>query len=157
LADSLVGDQLAGDVAASPAEAFRAFDAAVETLEPADIKAAFAKDWSGSGPLLLAVTPDPVDPAALKTAWNEAQPAAPRAEASTRSPAKPWASADFGRPGRVVRRETVQGAAFVRLAFDNGVVVNFKPTKFAADSITVRVRLGRGRRGLARRDYAPAV
>ncbi len=159
LAQSLVDDVLAKDVVPSPEEAFRAFDAAAETLEPADVKAAFAQDWSGSGPLLVAVSPDAIDAEALKTAWNQAQaqPQPALADASKPAAAKPWSYTDFGQPGRVVRHETVAGADFVRLTFANGVVVNFKPTKFSANSVLVRVRFGHGRRGLPKGSFTTAT
>jgi zinc protease len=147
LASDLIESRLDHDVFATPAEMFRAFDIAVEDVTPAEVKAAFAKDWSGAGPLLFASSPEPLAPDAFKAAWNEPAAGAPATQAAATN-TNPWAYTDFGRPGRVVRRETFTSPDFVRLTFQNGVVVNFKSTKFAADSVLVHVRFGSGRRGL---------
>ena len=168
LAADLMDSELDHDVFASPAERFRAFDDAVEGLAPGEVLTAFKRDWSGAGPLLIADGPTPPDEQALRLAWDtdeatalasaatvEEAPlaAAPGAPARTAA----WAYTDFGRPGRVVERQVFKAPDFVRLTFANGVVVNFKATKFAADSILIRVRFGHGRRGLASADVATAM
>lgn len=171
LASDLMDSELDHDVFASPAERFRAFDDAVEGLTPAEVLAAFKRDWSGAGPLLIADGATPPDEKALRLAWDadEASSVAPAtsagalldgarpAAASVPAKSTAWAYSDFGRPGHVVERRVLTAPDFVRLTFSNGVVVNFKSTKFAADSVLIRVRFGHGRRGLASADIATAM
>ncbi|MBU4433735.1 MAG: SIMPL domain-containing protein [Alphaproteobacteria bacterium] len=51
-----------------------------------------------------------------------------------------WAYADFGPAGRVVSREVISAPDFVRLTFENGLVLNFKQAPFASNQVTVTVR-----------------
>ncbi len=139
----------------SPNEAFFAFDAAVETITPEDVRLAFARDWSGAGPLLSIQSPQPPAPEALKAAWEEdaARPPPPPAPAAT---ALTWAYADFGKSGRVKSRTVMKDPDFVRLVYANGVVMNFKHTDFKKEDVEVRVRFGAGRREIAGDDYFAA-
>lgn len=158
LATAIATDMLNGDVSASPAERFRAFDEAVEQLGPDEVKAAFQKAWSGSGPLITVIMPKAPTPELVRTAWaeGEAAPLPGRAPTSVAVQAQ-WAYNDFGRPGRVVQRDAYPGPDFVRLRFANGVVLNFKHTSWEANSVTIRVRFGSGRREIAKDDYIPAL
>lgn len=156
---------LAGDIATrllehgivvTPREAFRSFDMVVETLTPSDIAAAFTHDWSGAGPLLVSIGHEPIPAEALRTAWRMPQTQVANA-APVQAKEPVWAYPSFGKPGHVVHREAISTPDFVRLTFDNGVIVNFKPTKFKADAVDVRVRFGSGRRGLAKGQYPTMV
>jgi zinc protease len=155
LANGFAQKALAKEIILSPNEAFFAFDAAVETLTPEDVRQAFAQDWSGAGPLLSIWAPRPPSAEALKAAWDEdaARPAPPAA-AAARAPG--WAYADFGRSGRVRTRAVLKDPDFVRLVYSNGVVLNFKPTDFKKDDVEIRVRFGAGRREIAGDDLFAA-
>jgi zinc protease len=156
LAAEISEKALDGGVVATPAEAFRDYDTAVETLTPAEVTQAFRKDWSTGGPLLFVVSPNPPSPEEVRRAWaeGEAAPAPGRAKAED---APSWAYHDFGPAGRVVSREPHPGPGFVRFRFANGVVLNFKQTAFTADSVSVRVSFGAGRREIPSPDYVASV
>ena len=136
LAARLARDVARGDTPQTPAEAFRAYDTAVETLTPDEVKSVFQKDWSGGGPMLTVLSPMP-----------------PAADEVRRA----WAYRNFGKPGSVVARDASLAQGVIRLRFANGVVLNFKQTAFEADSVVVRVQFGAGRREIANEDYFAAV
>ena len=156
LATQFVDSALQGDVLSTPAEKFRSFDTAIGDLTPLDIKAASQKDWSGTGPLLAAIGPHPPEATTLRAVWDRGQTTA-RAAPYVDPKVATWAYADFGRAGRVVKREAFPAADFVRMSFANGVILNFKKTGFEAQSVDVRVRFGAGRRETPNRDYFSAV
>lgn len=151
LAQMLVESGLTGAVIPSPREAFRAYDQAVEDLTPADVKAAFARDWSGDGPLVTVVSPSALQPTALAEAWAQDQAAPVLAQYKDPEVVK-WAYASFGKPGAVARREVEAVGGFVRYTFGNGVVLNFKHTGLERGEVLVDVRFGRGQADIANRD-----
>jgi len=51
----------------------------------------------------------------------------------------------FGQPGKVVKDEYVADLDVHLARFGNGVRLNFKPTAFEADTVTVTVRVGNGK------------
>jgi len=152
LAQDIADALTVGDMVKSPGETFRAYDTAVEGMMPDDVKASFSKDWSGAGPLVVVLDPKPPAAEEVRRVWA-ADKAAP-APAPPQDPATPiWPYDNFGKPGAVTSREDFPKQGFVRFRFANGVVLNFKQTSFEADSISVRVRFGAGRREVARSDY----
>ncbi len=155
LAVLIADKEAAGDVVASPTEAFRAFDAAVERISPRDVADAFAKDWSGGGPLIMLSTEDPVSPDAVRQALETGGRAPPDAAARP-AKAAAWAYAAFGTRGAVVKREAIASPEFVRVTFENGVVLNFKHTDFERDAVKVHVRFGAGRREIPDRKRVAA-
>ncbi len=52
----------------TPREGLRAFDVLMEDTGPATVRAAFARDWSGWGPLAPVSSPKPLSEAAVRTA-----------------------------------------------------------------------------------------
>lgn len=54
----------------SPREGLRVFDMMMEDTTPADVRAAFARDWAGWGPLAPVSAPKPLSAEALKTAMT---------------------------------------------------------------------------------------
>jgi zinc protease len=96
-----------------------------------------------------------VSPQAVRQTWNEAQrdrldvvPKAAKAAA--------WAYTGFGSSGRVAKRETIATPGFVRVTFDNGVILNFKHTDFERDQVKIRVKFGAGRREIPPRELVAA-
>lgn len=153
LADGILTMLLKGYAEPSPAESFSAFDDAVEDMTPADAQAAFRRDWSGAGPLVNVVTPTAIDAGQVRQAWLSADHSTVAKPAPA---AQAWAYGEFGKPGKVVRRQVVAGADFVRLTFANGAVVNFKHADFERDNVSVRLTFGDGRAGLAPADFFAA-
>ncbi len=155
LADSLVGSALTHKVVTDPAGQLYAYDLAVEDLTPDDIKAAFAADWSGSGPLLAMTAPKPASRDALLAAWTQGAGESIKGAYADRA-ALTWGYPDFGKPGKVVQRSVIADPGFTRLLFANGLIVNFKQTGQEANKVEVRLNFGAGRREIDDRDLFAA-
>lgn len=155
IASDLAARAVNNQLSSSPADALYAFDLAVEDMTPEDVKARFAADWSGAGPLLSMTGPKPPTKETLAAAWT-------RGEGHVLSEryadqAKPlWGYDRFGKTGRVVDRDTIDNPGFTRLKFSNGLILNFKSTKITPNKVEVRVRFGAGRRQIADADYIVA-
>jgi zinc protease len=156
IADELADSDLRGEIFPSAFEAWRAMDVAIEGVTPERLKAAFVKDWSGAGPYLTMASPSPPQDEALKAAWAAAGGGADPARATEEKLAA-WGYSNFGRAGKIVRREVFHDPEFVRLTFANGVVLKLMHTGFDRDQTEVRVRFGSGRREVANGDFNFAV
>jgi zinc protease len=131
------------------------YDAVVASIDADDVRDDFARTWNGSEPLISVVMPQPPDKEAVRAVWQQVTTAAPPI-ARTDEPEATWAYADMGIPGRVVSREVIAKPEFTRVRFDNGLVLNVKSAAFTRDLITMAVRLGDGRAGVANADYQTA-
>jgi len=151
LAELLTDSALSGRVMQSPEDTMRSFETAVAGITSADIKRAFERDWSGNGPLLVAVAPKAPAKQELLAAWNSNERAAPLAAYADRAQPQ-WLYTDFGTPGTVTSRATIADPGFVRLTFANGTVLNFRRTDFEASAVDIRLRFGQGERVLAKSD-----
>jgi zinc protease len=156
LASTIIAQEADGSVSASPDEYARVFERAVANMTPETLRRRAAQDWSGNGPLIVLTAPEAPATTELVSAWTRAQASPTPGQFVAAKPAT-WAYTRFGRPGRVARRQVITPPGFVRLTFDNGVVVNFKQTAFAQDRVNVRVRFGAGRSGLAPQDLFTAT
>ncbi len=155
LADSVLDLVLSGRVLAEPRQALRAYDIAVENLSVADVRATFAEDWRGAGPVISIVSPSPPTSEAIRAAWLDVEGGNGLASYADRKDSD-WGY-DFGRPGVVAVRQTDGGGQFVRIQFRNGVRLNFKQTTFAANSVNLAIRFGDGRRAIESRQYLVAA
>lgn len=155
LANDIVAKALVGDVVTSPADAIYAYDLAVEDMTPDDVKASFAADWSGSAPLLVMTGAKPASREALMAAWTRGVGETPQARYADRA-AQTWGYTNFGKAGKVVRREVVADPGFTRLRFANGLVLNFKQTAQEPNKVEVRLNFGAGRREVEDSQYAAA-
>jgi len=156
LAAGLMAKALAGQVVRTPAASFYVFDHAVEDASVEEVRAAFAEDWAGSGPLLSMTAVEPPTGEALLAAWNDAATTLSNSAADTRVTNAVWGYRDFGRAGKVVERKTIDDPGFVRLRFANGLILNFKQTKAQPNKVEARVNFGAGRREIADQDNAIA-
>jgi zinc protease len=156
VADQIVEAALEGRTFQHPAEAMRTFELTVAGIASEDVKRAFQADWDGNGPLLSATAPAAPAPAELVAAWTANEQAVPLAAYADRGTSE-WLYHDFGKPGRVDRRESFADPGFVRLHFANGTILNFKQTKLQQGGAEIRVRFGHGERGLDARSRTPAA
>jgi zinc protease len=156
LAGDLTETVLDHDLITTPSEDFWAFDAAVETITPRDVLAAFKRDWSGAGPLFSMFGPAPAAQA-VRAAWDQAE-ASPAPDPAPAAPARSlhWAYADLGHAGRPKARIELKNPDFVRVTFDNGVVLNFKHTDFERHNVEVSIRFGAGRREIPNDQFMTA-
>lgn len=159
LADALLnsepGHGLDGAGFAAPAEVVRIFDLVASGMTPERVSAAFRTDWPGAEPLIAVAMAAPPSERAVRGAWRAASRRVPPPP-STAPVSDAWAYGDFGPPAEPVSREEIAAPGFVRLAFANGLVVNFKSAAFTRDNIQIAVRFGDGVRELDPADQNPA-
>lgn len=152
----LLAAQFEADLPFISAEAeLSLFNRIVERATPEEFRARLEAAWSGDGPFITLAEPDPPPKEAVLAAWSagrDADVAAGPALASS-----DFAYVSFGTPGRLVRRETVADLQFVRLHFQNGLVVNFKPMRDVGEEVHLSLRIGEGRIHLPREDRAYAA
>ena len=155
IADEVVGSFSEDEVVTSPAQDLALFEEIVKGLTAAEVSTALKQVFAGSGPLLFAASPQPIEggEATLLTALADARKVAVNPLPAPAQIAWPYAS--FGAPGKVVEQRTVDdlGATFVRFA--NGVRLTIKPTKFRDDEVLVRANVGRGLIDLPRDRQSP--
>ena len=156
VADDIVSTLSTPEVETSPAEDLALFNAAVLGLSPAAVNTAIAAAFAGSGPLVFIATPTAIEggdkAASLALAAAEA---APIAAPSVRE-AVGWPYQAFGPPGEVAARTEAADLDTTFVRFANGVRLTIKPTKFRADQILVKARIGGGRRDLPTDHATPA-
>lgn len=153
LATEIAFQELAGEAVMTPAQSMRAFNQVVEGLAPADLRAAWRGGWSGAGPFIAVVTPQAPPRDVILAAWNRGA-GAPSAVAVKSAVMPQWAYAAPGAPGKVVSRQVLNDPDFVRLRFANGVLLNFRQTRFDKGMAQVRVDFGHGREELGTRSVA---
>lgn len=132
------------EVVTSPVQDLALFDEIVAGLKADQVSKAMKAAFSGSGPLLFAGSPKPIEggEATLLAALADSQ------KVAVTPPAAPskitWPYASFGPPGKVAEQQKIEdlGATFIR--FENGVRLTLKPTQFRDDEVLVRVNVGRG-------------
>lgn len=151
LASGLAYSLAGGETAMEPREILRMFNQAVAGLDPAKLRAAWNADWAGAGPLIAMVAPSPPPREALLAAWNRNQQGDLVAQAPAVASAAQWAYGMFDAPGVVASRETFAAPDFVRLRFDNGVILNFKQSQAAAGQAELAIDFGGGREELGPR------
>jgi len=155
LAEQIAASEIEGGPFLHPSEAVRLYELLTAGTTPADLKAAFQSDWSGSAVILAALSPTPVAKDDLLAAWkgNEGAAALPAfADAGNAD----WAYWDFGKRGKLAKKERVADGGFTRYRFRNGTLLSVKPTAFKSGDVEIRVRFGDGERGLDPASRAPA-
>ena len=146
LATSLVSSLNDREVFTHPAADLALYKSALEKITPADCLAGLRAAWPDTG-RYVSVTGNALIPAAeanaqLTSAYAKSAAiavAAPAAEIDTA-----WAYTDFGAPGTVTSRKTVDDLGITLITFANGVRLNLKSTDFEASRIRVNVRIGDG-------------
>lgn len=144
IADQIFWTVHNNDVLMSPQQNLAAFEAAVRGYDGATAGQVARTLFTGSGPLLYATSPTPIEGGhqALATAFNASR--ATPVEAPVALAVKEWPYQSFGQPGRVVEREEIADLGTTRVRFANGVTLLVKPTTFAQDRVSVNVRIGGG-------------
>jgi zinc protease len=117
-------------------------------ISAAEVLDQMQADWRGGGPILAVATSAPPEgDQEMEGFWAKLN-AAPDPGPYQPPAERPWAYANFGPKGKVVSREVIADPGFVRLRFENGVVVNFKETPFSKDDAIVDISFGDGRAAL---------
>ena len=147
IADQIVGAELNGRVFQHPADAMRSFDVAVAGITPADVLKAFQADWKGTGPLLVAAGERAASREELLAAWS-ANEQAPLMAAYADRTNSTWAYRNFGKRGKVKKRERFTNPDYSRFTFGNGTILTFKQTALEDNGAEIRLRFGWGERAL---------
>jgi zinc protease len=145
----------------TPEESLAELEAALPELTAERVTAATRALFAGREPLLYVTTPTPIQggEAAVATAYQEASKAPLPQVISMVVPeqtAKPWPYTDFGAPGRITERRSIDSIGAVAVRFGNGVRLTIKKTPYSKDDILVAARIGRGKLGLTP-DEVPAA
>jgi zinc protease len=156
LAQSIVANLTQGGTFSTAEEDQRIGRLALAGLDRAKVNAEFARVWSKAAPpLVLLVSAKPVQEAQVTGAWRlaETRPAPGR---PPEQQGHAWAYASFGQAGTVASRELLPDIGATRIAFANGVRLNFKSSQNAQDRVDIRIRFGAGQEELASKDLAAA-
>ena len=145
LARRIMGSFSAETVMTDPAKNLERFDGYVDEVTPAIVHEAFKKKWKGLDQAQLYLSTSRViedgEKALIKTFEDSRRVAVePLKETETQS----FAYTDFGKSGKVVKRETVKDIEFESLVFDNNVRLNIKKTPYQKDVISISVAIGAG-------------
>lgn len=135
-------------VFSSPQTNLDIFNAAVEGLTPAAVDTAVKAAFEGQGPLVLVVTPEPIEGGeAGVTALLEASQATPVTARAVQA-ALEWPYAEFGAAAQPTARREIADIGATVVTFANGTTLTVKPTAFRDEQILVSVRAGLGELGL---------
>lgn len=151
IADDIMDSGVSGEAPGSPLDDIYHFDLAVEDMTQADVVKRLSRLWSGGGPFMSAVGATPPSRTELITAWTQGgkeQAEQTVAKASTGT----WAYSSFGKPGKVIHRTVIADPGFVRLVFENGLVLNFKDLKVGSNQVMTTIAFGQGRNDIAKED-----
>jgi zinc protease len=156
LARSIVSNLTLGGTFSTAPEDQRIGRLTLADFSKAKVDAEFARVWTKAGaPVVVMVTPQLQAKADVLGAWRNAEAArAPTAPAEHRG--KAWAYASFGQPGTVAGREDLPDVEATKIAFANGVRLNFKSSQNAQDRVEIRIRFGAGQQELAAHDLPAA-
>jgi zinc protease len=156
LAESIVSNLTQGGTFSTAEEDQRIGRLALAALTREKVNAEFDRVWAHAGqPLLVLTTPQPQQDAQVMAGWRQAE-AAPAPAAPPEHQGQPWAYASFGAPGTVVSEEPIADTGADRIAFANGLRLNFKSSLNAQDRVEIRIRFGAGQQELRLRDVGVA-
>ncbi len=150
IADRLTQDVDAGtEIPTSPAQNLAQLRRNLEGLTAEEVTASLRKAFSGSGPLIFAASPEPLNGGdkALDAALAAADAATLQAPAAEK--AVTWPYTTFGLSGQVVDRQEIADLGVTKITFSNGVRLWVKPTKHTENQVIVLVGFGQGRQGEA--------
>jgi zinc protease len=156
LAQSIVSNLTESGTFSTAEEDQRIGRLALANLTRDKVDAEFNRIWTEAGkPTIVLVTSQPQPEAPVLSAWKVAEAAPPPAPPSEHQ-GHAWAYASFGPPGTVVSHEVLPDIDATRIAFANGVRLNFKSSQNAQDRVEIRIRFGAGQQELAANDLPAA-
>jgi zinc protease len=132
-------------VYAAPADNLARFERAVKTVTVAEVDVALVRMFTGAGPLVQVISPDPLEGGdeALAAEYKKAH--ASEVSAPNAGEALVWPYESFGPTGAVAERNEIADLGVTAVRFVNGVRLSVKPTSFKSSEILVNVRVGNGR------------
>ena len=145
LASSILGGFAGESVFSHPSSSLERFSAYGEDITHEQVWDAFKEQWSAlDTPLLYLQTSKILEnpQAEIRAAYETSLVTAVIAD--TKKAAGKFAYTDFGAPGKVVSDTHIDDVDADLIRFDNNIMLNFKHTEFAKDSISITVRIGDG-------------
>ena len=124
-------------------------------MTPAAVHAGMKELFSGVGPRVLLLAPQPVALPAVNQALAAAEKAAPAVRQADRRISFDNLPA-LGPPGKVVSRQRIEDLGVTIVRFANGSSLLFKQTDFEKGSVLVQLRFGEGLAGLSPTQPTPA-
>jgi zinc protease len=145
LAQAIESNLVTNEIFDSPAESLAIAERAFKALDPDKMRAAIVDMMHDRGPLVFVASPTPIagGESALAAALDadmKAQVTPPTAEARVT-----WPYANFGAPGQVVERKTVDDLQTTFVRFANGVRLTVRPSALQAGQVVVNLRIGNGK------------
>jgi len=144
LANQILGLVSIDQVLLTPSEELALFEEAVRGFGAAEASGLVKTQFTGSGPLLYAMSPDSIAGGhqALAAAHGKSRVAA--VSMPMEATAKAWTYTSFGKLGRVAERSEIADLGVTKVRFENGVTLLVKPTKLQNDQVLVTARAAGG-------------
>ena len=145
LAQAIDSNVVTNEIFDSPAESLAIADKAFKALDPDKMRAAIVDMMRDRGPLVFVASPTPIEGgeaavAAALDADMKAQLSPPAVQARVT-----WPYENFGPPGQVVERKTIDDLHTTLVRFANGVRLMVRPSTLQAGQVIVNLRIGNGR------------
>lgn len=145
LARSILGSFSAEQVMTDPAANLERFEKYADAITPQQVHDAFKSKWKGlESPQLYLSTNKVIENAeeVMLKALNDSRAVSVEPLAAVKT--SEFAYTNFGTPGKVISRTTVEDIDFEQIVFENNVRLNIKKTPYQKDVISISVALGKG-------------
>ncbi len=144
LADSIWSAWLSDRVFTHPRFALEWFESMEDEITVEAVEEAFREIWTAAPPMVLVAVNEPHEDGEdeVRTVWTDA--ALEPVDAIEDSGELEFAYTDFGTPGEITGRDTVDDLEVERFAFANGVRLSVKQTDFEDNTIRIRADFGAG-------------
>ena len=138
---SFSNDQVMTESAANLAR----FEKYADSITPEQVYEAFKSKWEGlETPQLYLSTSKVIEDAERVMMKVLADSRAVEVEPLESQVKADFAYTDFGAPGKIASRETIEDIEFEQIVFENNVRLNIKKTPYQKDVISVDIALGKG-------------
>lgn len=145
LARSIMGNFTNESVMTSPAFNRKFFEGYAGTITPEKVHSAFKSYWEGYlEPQIYISTSLNIENAeeTIMRALRDSQ--ATNVDKNEEVEKAEFAYTDFGEPGKVKSRKTVEDVNFEQVVFENGVRLNMKKTPFQKGTMSIDIAYGKG-------------
>ena len=145
LARQIMGSFSADQVMTEPAANLERFEKYADSITPEQVHTAFKSKWEGlESPQLYLSTSKVIENAEdvmMKALADSREVTVQPLESQSKAD---FAYTDFGTPGKIASRETIEDIEFEQIVFENNVRLNIKKTPYQKDVISIDVALGKG-------------
>ena len=145
LARQIMGSFSADQVMTEPAANLERFEKYADSITPEQVHTAFKSKWEGlESPQLYLSTSKVIENAEdvmMKALADSREVTVQPLESQSKAD---FAYTDFGTPGKIASRETIEDIEFEQIIFENNVRLNIKKTPYQKDVISIDVALGKG-------------